>query len=139
MEGPMSKKTKESPKRANQKGNIKFSNHFQSQEAYQIRKGEDLLKGCLAYKNPHLLQEPVSKQRLFAFVVAPLTPPSTYKTHTKLKEEGLQCLLLSTPCWHIDEKTYWSIGADIGKPLQLQEKTCPLGTDHDKNHFSSEL
>jgi hypothetical protein len=61
LEGPMSKKTKESPKRANQKGNIKFSNHFQSQEAYQIRKGEDLLKGCLAYKNPHLLQEPVSK------------------------------------------------------------------------------
>ncbi len=48
MDGPTSKKTKEPPKRVNHKGNIKFSNHLQSQEAYQIRKGEDLLKGCLA-------------------------------------------------------------------------------------------
>jgi hypothetical protein len=40
MEGPMSKKTNEPPKRANHKGNIKFPD--------QIRKGEDLLKGCLA-------------------------------------------------------------------------------------------
>jgi hypothetical protein len=43
MEGPTSKKTKESPKRANHKGNPLLS-----QEAYQIGKGEDLLKGCLA-------------------------------------------------------------------------------------------
>ncbi len=48
MEGPTSKKTKEPLKRVNQKGNIKFSNHLQSQEAYQMRKVEDLLKGCLA-------------------------------------------------------------------------------------------
>jgi hypothetical protein len=48
MEGPMSKKTKEPPKRANYKGNYKFSNPFLSQEAYQIRKGEDFLKRCLA-------------------------------------------------------------------------------------------
>jgi len=52
MEGPTSKKTKEPPKSANHKENIKFSNPLLlkplSQEAYQIRKGEDLLKGCLA-------------------------------------------------------------------------------------------
>jgi hypothetical protein len=48
MERPTSKKTKEPPKRVNHKGNIKFLNLLLSQEAYQIRKGEDLLKGCLA-------------------------------------------------------------------------------------------
>jgi hypothetical protein len=42
MEGPTSKKTKGPPKRVNQKGHIKFLNPFKSQEAYQIRKGEDL-------------------------------------------------------------------------------------------------
>jgi hypothetical protein len=42
MEGPTSKKTKEPPKRANHKGNIKFPNPLTSQEAYQIEKGEDL-------------------------------------------------------------------------------------------------
>jgi hypothetical protein len=48
MEGPMfKKKTKESPKRVNHKGNIKFLNPFLSRKAYQIKKGEDLLKGCL--------------------------------------------------------------------------------------------
>jgi hypothetical protein len=44
MEGPMSKKTKEPPKKANHKGNIKFPNPHLSREAYQIKKGEDLLK-----------------------------------------------------------------------------------------------
>jgi hypothetical protein len=39
MEGPMSKKTKEPPKRANHKGNIKFPNLFLLRETYQIRKG----------------------------------------------------------------------------------------------------
>jgi hypothetical protein len=48
MEGPMSKKTKEPPKKVNHKGNIKFSNPFLSRKAYQIRKAEDLLKGHLA-------------------------------------------------------------------------------------------
>jgi hypothetical protein len=43
MEGPMSKKTNEPLKRANHKGNIKFSNPFLSQEAYQIKKGEEHL------------------------------------------------------------------------------------------------
>jgi hypothetical protein len=70
-EGPMSKKTKEPPKRENHKGNIKFPNPLLLLEAYQIRKGEDLvyqikkggrpLKGHLALKNPHLLQLHVSK------------------------------------------------------------------------------
>jgi hypothetical protein len=46
MEGHTCKKTKESPKRASHKANIKFLNLLQ--EAYQIMKGEDLLKGCLA-------------------------------------------------------------------------------------------
>jgi hypothetical protein len=54
MEGPTSKKTKESPKKANQsnpkreKTRNKMegpSNPLLSQEAYQIGKGEDLLKG----------------------------------------------------------------------------------------------
>jgi len=44
MEGPMSKKTNEPPKKVNHKGNIKFLNPFLSQEAYQIRKREDLFK-----------------------------------------------------------------------------------------------
>jgi hypothetical protein len=48
MEGPTSKKTKEPPKKANHKRNIKFLNPFLSQEAYQIRKREELLKGHLA-------------------------------------------------------------------------------------------
>jgi hypothetical protein len=48
MEGPMSKNTKAAAKKANHKGNIKFSNLLLSWEAYQIRKGEDLLKGRLA-------------------------------------------------------------------------------------------
>jgi hypothetical protein len=45
MEGPIFKKTNESLKRMNHKGDIKFRNPFLSQEAYQIRNGEDLLKG----------------------------------------------------------------------------------------------
>jgi hypothetical protein len=39
MEGPMSKKTKETPKRVNHEGNIKFPNPLLSREAYQIMKG----------------------------------------------------------------------------------------------------
>jgi hypothetical protein len=35
---PCSKKTKESPKKVNNKGNIKFSNTLPLQEAYQIGK-----------------------------------------------------------------------------------------------------
>jgi hypothetical protein len=37
-EGPMSKKTKESTKKVNHKGNIKFPNSLPLQEAFQIRK-----------------------------------------------------------------------------------------------------
>jgi hypothetical protein len=48
MEGPTSKNIKEPPKKANHKWRIKFSNPFLSREAYQIRKGEDLMKGRLA-------------------------------------------------------------------------------------------
>jgi hypothetical protein len=48
MKGPTSKKTKKPPKRVNHKGNIKFPNPLQLGEAYQIRKGEDFLKGHLA-------------------------------------------------------------------------------------------
>jgi hypothetical protein len=46
--------------------------------------------------------------------------------------------LLPTPCWHINEKTHPPIGADIQKPPQLEGETCPLGTNHDKNHLSLE-
>jgi hypothetical protein len=47
MEGLASKKTNEPPSRTDHKGNIKFLNHS-LQEAHQIRKWEDLLKGHLA-------------------------------------------------------------------------------------------
>jgi hypothetical protein len=47
MEGLMFKKAKEPPERVNHKRNIKFLNPLLSQEAYQIGKGEDLLKGSL--------------------------------------------------------------------------------------------
>jgi len=43
-------------KKVNHKGNIKFPNPLLSWEAYQIRKGEDLLKGHLALKNAHILK-----------------------------------------------------------------------------------
>jgi hypothetical protein len=46
--------------------------------AYQIKKGEDLLKGHLALKNHYLLQQHVSKYRLLVHVVMSLTP-SAYK------------------------------------------------------------
>jgi hypothetical protein len=45
MEGPMSKKTKEPPKRVNHKGTIKCLNPFLSQETYPIRKGESKPRG----------------------------------------------------------------------------------------------
>jgi hypothetical protein len=52
MEGPMSKKTNEPPKRrANHKRNIEFSNPFLSQEAYQIKKGEELLSLYIGVMN----------------------------------------------------------------------------------------
>jgi len=44
MEGLMSKKTNEPPKRVNDKGNIKILNPLLSQEAYHIRKREDIFK-----------------------------------------------------------------------------------------------
>jgi len=42
---PRPKKPKESPKKVNHKGNIKFPKPLLSQEAYQIKKMKDLLKG----------------------------------------------------------------------------------------------
>jgi hypothetical protein len=44
MEGLMSKKTNEPPKKVNHKGNMKILNPFLSQEAYCIRKKEDLFR-----------------------------------------------------------------------------------------------
>jgi hypothetical protein len=46
----------------------------------------------------------------------PLTPYA-YKMHAKLSEEGIQCLSLPTPCWHINEETRPLVGVDIQKPL----------------------
>jgi hypothetical protein len=48
MERPTSKKIRKPPKKVNHVRNIKFLNPLLSQKAYQIRKGEDLLKGHLA-------------------------------------------------------------------------------------------
>jgi hypothetical protein len=47
MERPKFKKTNEPLKKVNHKGDIKFLNPFLSPKTYQIKKGEDLLKGCL--------------------------------------------------------------------------------------------
>jgi hypothetical protein len=38
---------KKPPKKANHKENIKFPNPLMLREAYQIRKGQNLWKGCL--------------------------------------------------------------------------------------------
>jgi hypothetical protein len=56
MVRPTSKKAKEPPKEVNHKGNIKFPNPLLLPEAFKIMKGQDLLKGGLALKNPRLLQ-----------------------------------------------------------------------------------
>jgi hypothetical protein len=48
MDGPKSKKRKEPPKRVNHKKDIKFLNLFLSSKTYQLKKGEELLKGCLS-------------------------------------------------------------------------------------------
>jgi hypothetical protein len=61
MVRPTSKKAKELPKEVNHKGNIKFPNPLLLPEAFKIMKGQDLLKGGLALKNPRLLQQHVSK------------------------------------------------------------------------------
>jgi hypothetical protein len=61
MEGLASEKTKKPLKKVNHKGNIKFSNPLLPQKTYQIRIRVDLLKGCLTYKNPHLLPQHISK------------------------------------------------------------------------------
>jgi hypothetical protein len=45
-------------------------------------------------------------------IVMPLTP-SAYKMCAKLKEEGLQCPLLPTPCWHINEEIRLVAGVNI--------------------------
>jgi hypothetical protein len=46
MEGPTSKKTKESPKKANYIGNMKFLNPYHEKHINKERGGP--LKGCLA-------------------------------------------------------------------------------------------
>jgi hypothetical protein len=47
MEGAMSKKTKKPLKKVNHQRNIKFLNPLLLREAYQTRKGKDLLKGYI--------------------------------------------------------------------------------------------
>jgi hypothetical protein len=44
MEGLMAKKPEEPPRKVNHKGNVKFWNPLLSQEAYQIKKREEILK-----------------------------------------------------------------------------------------------
>jgi hypothetical protein len=53
-----------------------------------------------------------------------------------LKEEGLLCISLFMPCWHINEETHLPIGVHTQKPLQLEGETCPPWTNHNKNHLS---
>jgi len=56
----------------------------------------------------------------------PLTPYA-YKMRVKLKEEGIRCLSLPTPCWHINEKTRPLAGVDI------QKHVCPKSITIKKN------
>jgi hypothetical protein len=58
MEAPMSKKTKEPPKRANHKGNIKFPKPLMSREAYQMEPPKRANhKGNIKFPNPLMSQE----------------------------------------------------------------------------------
>jgi hypothetical protein len=47
MEGSTFKRINEPPNRANHKGNMKFMEPPPFTKKYQIRKGANLLKGCL--------------------------------------------------------------------------------------------
>ncbi len=58
MKAPMSKKTKEPPKRANHKGNIKFTNPLMSREAYQMEPAKRANhKGNITFPNPLVSRE----------------------------------------------------------------------------------
>ncbi len=80
MERPTSKKTKEPPKRANHKGNIKFPNPFMLQE-----------RGGPLKRMPSLKeQSPTTtclKTNAHAHTITPLTP-FIYIMCAKLKEES---------------------------------------------------
>jgi hypothetical protein len=54
MEGPCPRRQKNHLRglTANHKGNIKFLNSLLSRKAHQIKKEEDLLKGCLEEPSP---------------------------------------------------------------------------------------
>jgi len=52
MEGPQPRRQMNHPKRANHKENIKFPNPLPSQEAYQIRKGDETLPIINKPKHP---------------------------------------------------------------------------------------
>jgi hypothetical protein len=57
----------------------------------------------------------------------------------KLRKEGFQRPLLSTSCWHIDEKIRPPTSENIQKLPQLDGETCPLRTNPNKNHPSPKL
>jgi hypothetical protein len=65
-------------------------------------------------------------------VITPLTP-FVYKMCAKLKKEDLECPSFPMSCWHIDVETHPHVGVNTQKPLQLEGKTCPLGTNCDKD------
>jgi len=65
--------------------------------------------------------------------ITPLTP-FVYKLCVQLKKEGLQCPSSPMSRWHIDEETHLHVGVNTQKPLQLEGKTCPLGTNCDKDY-----
>jgi hypothetical protein len=58
--------------------------------------------------------------------------------YVKLKEEGHQCPLLPTPCWHINEKTCSHVIINTQKPFELEGETCLFGTNCDKDDLSFE-
>jgi hypothetical protein len=54
--------------------------------------------------------------------------------NTKPKDKAFKCLLLSMPCYHIDEEKDQLVDANIQKLLWLEGKTIMLHIDHNKGH-----
>jgi hypothetical protein len=64
MEAPMSKKTKEPPKRTNHEGNIKFPKPLMSREAYQMEPpNRENHKGNIKFPNPPHVTRSISNER----------------------------------------------------------------------------
>jgi hypothetical protein len=62
----------------------------------------------------------------------PSTLSIIYRRNAKLINEDVLCLLLFTPCLHINEESCQTTSEDTQKPLCQKKKTHSLNNDHDK-------